>query len=120
MTNDPYYLRQPEPQQSCLLALRTLILAQDDEITETTKYGMPCFCYQQKMFCYLWVDKKTNEPYLLMVEGKHLTHPGLETGNRARMKIFRVQPAKDLPARSIKTLLKKALDLYKQGIIKIR
>jgi len=23
-----------------------------------------CFCYKKKMFCYLWTDKKTDEPYL--------------------------------------------------------
>ena len=70
-----YYLSKKEPNKSCLLALRSLILQQDPNITETQKYGMPCFCYRKKMFCYLWTDKKTDAPYLLMVEGKHLDHP---------------------------------------------
>ncbi len=117
---DNFYSSQPEPNKSCLLALRGIILKQDDQITETVKYGMPCFCYKKKMFCYLWTDKKTNEPYILMVEGKHLDHPKLETGDRARMKIFRVGPQKDLPLKTIETIVKKALDLYKTGIIKIK
>ncbi|WP_255606956.1 DUF1801 domain-containing protein [Pedobacter polysacchareus] len=106
-----------EPNKSCLLALRSIILEQDNEITETRKYGMPCFCYKKKMFCYLWTDKKTEEPYILMVEGKHLNHPKLEKGERSRMKIFRVNPIKDLPIKTIESILQNALDLYRSGTI---
>lgn len=108
-----YYLNKSEPNQSCLLALRSIILNQDKEITETQKWGMPCFCYKKKMFCYLWIDKKTNEPYILMVEGKHLNYPELEEGDRKRMKVLRVNPNQDLPLKTIETILQKALELYK-------
>ena len=80
---------------------------------------MPCFCYKQKMFCYLWTDKKTDEPYILFVEGKHLNHPALETGGRARMKIFRVNPNKDIPIKMVENILQTALDVYKKGIVKL-
>ncbi len=115
-----YYLNKDEPNKSCLLALRSIILDQDTQVTETRKWGMPCFCYKKKMFCYLWTDKKTDEPYILMVEGKYLDHPKLEEGARSRMKIFRVDPNKDLPIKTIESILKKALDLYRTGIIKIK
>lgn len=115
-----YYLNQEEPNRSCLLALKSTILDQDANISETRKWGMPCFCYKKKMFCYLWTDKKTNEPYLLMVEGKYLDHPELETGDRSRMKILRVDPNKDLPVETLKDLLQKALDLYRSGRIRIK
>lgn len=111
-----YYLNKKEPNKSCLLALRSIILGQDKDITETQKYGMPCFCYQKKMFCYLWTDKKTEEPYILMVEGKYLDHPKLEKGTRSRMKIFRVNPIKDLPMKTIEIILQNALDLYRNGV----
>jgi hypothetical protein len=117
---DHFYLNKSEPNRSCLLALRSIILDQDTQVTETMKYGMPCFCYKKKMFCYLWTDKKTNEPYLLFVEGKHLDHPQLETGSRSRMQIFRVDPNNDLPIRVIRKLLNAALDLYRNGIIKVK
>lgn len=117
---DTYYLNQEEPNKSCLLALRSIILEQDQNVTETKKYGMPCFTYKKKMFCYLWTDKKTNEPYILMVEGKHLDHPELEAGSRSRMKIFRVNPKKNLPIKKIELILKQALDLYRNGIIKVK
>ena len=117
---DYYYLNKEEPNKSCLLALRDIILEQDINITETMKYGMPCFCYKKKMFCYLWTDRKSDEPYILMVEGKYLDHPKLEEGDRSRMKIFRVNPNKDLPIRAIANILKTALDLYRKGVIKIK
>ncbi len=117
---DTYYLNKNEPNKSCLLALRSIILEQDSHITETRKWGMPCFCYKKKMFCYLWTDQKTDEPYILMVEGKHLVHPQLEAGKRSRMKIFRVDPNKDLPIKTIKIILQQSIDLYRTGVIKIK
>ncbi len=112
-----FYLNHQEPVKSCLLALRSIILSQDVHVSETRKWGMPCFCYHGKMFCYLWTDKKTGDPYLLMVEGKHLEHPGLIAGNRSRMKIFPVDPVKDIPLDSIEKLLQKALDHYRKLIL---
>ena len=75
---DQYYFQQEEPNRSCLLALRSIILEQDTHVTETKKWGMPCFCFMKKMFCFLWTDKKTGEPYILLVEGSYLDHPLLE------------------------------------------
>lgn len=117
---DNFYFNKEEPNRSCLLALRSIILEQDKEITETIKYGMPCFCYRKKMFCYLWTDKITEEPYILMVEGKYLNHPELEQGNRSRMKIFRINPNEDIPINTVKQILNEALDLYRNGTIKIK
>lgn len=115
-----FFLNKEEPDKSCFLTVRTIILEQDAHITETMKYGMPCYCFKNKMFCYLWADKKTGEPYLLMVEGKQLTHPELEDGNRSRMKILRLNPHKDLPLNTIRNILNEALDLYRNGTIKIK
>lgn len=117
---DDFYLDQPEPNRSCLLTLRNVILDMDAEVAGTVKYGMPCFTYKSKAFCYLWKDKKTNQPYILMVEGKHLDHPMLEVGDRARMKILRVDPTQDLPINEIKQLLDMALDLYRNGVVKVK
>lgn len=122
VNNDFYdfYLKKEEPAKSCLLVLRDIILKQDERVTETRKYGMPCFCYQKKMFCFLWTDKKSTEPYILFVEGKHLDHSELETGNRTRTKILRVNPHIDLPINIIERLLSDALDLYRNGTIKTK
>lgn len=117
---DSYYLDKTEPNKSCLLTLRKIILIQDEEVSETRKYGMPCFVFKKKMFCYLWVDKKTDLPYILFVEGKFLHHDDLEAGTRSRMKVLHIQPNEDLPIDTIELLLKQALDLYRNGTIKIK
>ncbi len=114
---DDFYLNQEEPNRSCLLALRTIILSQDQNVSETLKWGMPCFSYNKKIFTYLSIDRKTDEPYILMVEGKYLDFPELERGNRTRMKILRVDPNKDLSLETIEMLLTEALNLHRNGII---
>lgn len=115
-----FYLNQNEPNKSCLLALRHIILQQDPDVSETLKYGMPCFCYRKKAFCYLWTDRRTTFPYLLMVEGKHLDQVELEAGQRLRMKTLPINPQEDLPIDTIQRILTAALDLYRKGIIKIK
>ena len=117
MNLDDFYLSATEPNRSCLLALRSMVLAQDPLISETRKYGMPCFCYKKKMFCYLWMDRRTTEPYVLFVEGEHLDDPALETGDRKRMKILRVDPNKDIPVKTVVLLLNRALDIHREGRI---
>jgi len=117
---DQFYLGKEEPVKSCLVALREIILKQDHNITAAWKYGMPFFCYKGKMFCYLWVHKTFKNPYIGFVEGKYLDHPKLLTGKRARMKIFLLDPDKNLPVITIKKILKQSLDLYRKGIIKTK
>jgi hypothetical protein len=115
-----FYLSKAEPNQGCFLALRSIVLKQDPAVTETRKYGMPCFCFNKKVFCYLWTHKKTDEPYILFIEGKYLNHPKLEQGTRTRTKAFTVDPAKDLPLGTIEKLLQEASDLYRNGTIPIK
>jgi hypothetical protein len=108
---DNFFLSKEEPVKSCLLALRQIILNYAG-MTETWKYGMPVYCYQGKMFCYLWVHKKYHQPYLAIVEGKKLDHPLLIIEKRARMKIMLFDPEKDIPLKNVKLILKMALKLY--------
>jgi len=110
---DHYYLQQDEPNKSCLQFLRAFILEQDPHLTEAWKYGMPFFCYNKKMCCYLWVHKKYGQPYLGIVEGNSLHHPDLIRENRARMKILLLDPAKDIPVRKLRAILKEMLAIYK-------
>lgn len=116
---DNFYLRQEESVRGVFLALKALILAQDKEVTSELKYGMPFFCYKGKMFCYLWVNKKTGQPYIGLVEGKHFDQPFLLQEKRSRMKIMLLDPKRDLPVQTISTLIKQALDLYRTGVIKL-
>lgn len=83
--------------RSTLLALRAIITGHNCEISETVKYGMPCFLYRRNILCYLWTESRTGYPYILMAEGRHITDPALEQGTRTRMKILRVDPHADIP-----------------------
>lgn len=103
------FLRLSEENRACLLALRQIILKSDVAISETKKYGMPCFIYKNKALCYLWFDAKTKEPYILFVDGNKLNHPFLESGGRKRMKILRVDAKKDLNVKVITNVLSTAL-----------
>ncbi len=119
-SNESFYFNKKEPNKSCLLAMRDILLNFDDNVNETTKYGMPCFCYKEKMFCYLWVDKKTNNPYFLIVHGDYINHPRLEKGTRSKMKVFNVNPEEDLPISEINVVLNQAITLFKNGVIKTK
>lgn len=109
---DSFYLQQEEPTRSCLMVLREIILAYDTTITEAWKYSMPCFCYKGKALCYLWIDKKTTYPYLLVVDGNKISHPRLVTGNRSRMKILLFDPKQDIPLHTVHTILSMAIALH--------
>lgn len=117
---DNFYLNIKEPHRSCLLALRDIILKQDSNIAETIKWSLPCFCYRKKMFCFLSIEKKTNKPYLLLVEGRLINHPLLETNGRTRMKSISINPEENLQLDTITEILNSALDLYRNGIIKVK
>ena len=117
---DAFYLNKEEPVRSCFLALRAIILAQDVEIKNVLKYSMPFFCYQGKMFCYLWFHKKHNKPYLGLVEGNRFDYPELIIEKRSRMKIMLLDAHQDLPIQTIEMILKEALSLYKTGVIKTK
>lgn len=114
-----FYLQQNEPIKGTLLALRDIILKQDDNITNVLKYGMPFFCYKGKMFCYLWIHKKHKQPYLGIVEGKRFDDPFLIQEDRSRMKIMLFDPNTDLPLQTIEDILQRDLAFYRSGEIKI-
>ena len=112
---DHYFDRQEEPIRSVLLALRAIILRQDQRITFAWKYGMPFFCIRGKMLCYLWVHKKLNLPYLGIVEGQKIEHPRLIQEKRARMKIMLLDPTLDLPLDEIESILRQVIHLHKKS-----
>lgn len=109
---DQYFARQKEPTKSCMAFLRDFILKYDDCITEGWRYQMPFYFFDGKRFAYLWVNKRTGVPYIGIVDGKLLDHPELIQEKRSRMKIFVVDPSKDVPVRKLKALLKQVLALY--------
>lgn len=112
---DTFYDKQPEPLKSCLLALRQIILQQDENITAEWKYALPFFYYKGKMLCYTWYHKKHKQPYLSFAEGRYIEHPLLISEDRARFKIMLFDPNRDLPVKAIKAVLQQAIGLHKSG-----
>ncbi|WP_070137934.1 DUF1801 domain-containing protein [Crocinitomix algicola] len=111
MKEGNFYFRQVEPIQSCMLAMRDLILGFSETIEETVKYGSPCFLYLGKPLVYLWIDKKTKAPYFLFVEGRYINHPRLEQGDRKRMKIYAVTPETDINKDEVEEILGLAMEV---------
>lgn len=109
---DNFYLKQEEPTRSCFLALREIILSLDKEITPEWKYKLPFFYYKKKMFCYLWKDKVTEEPYIGIVRAKEIDHPKLEQGTRKKMKIYRIDPNEDIDVGELYRILREVMKLY--------
>lgn len=107
---DDFYASQPEPTQSCLLALRELILAQSEYLTPSWKWNLPFFDYKGRYLFYLSpTHKKQDCPYIGIVNGHRLDHPALTQGSRTQIKIMFIDPEEDLPIQEITEVLQLAM-----------
>ena len=75
---------------------------------------MPFYFYKKKRFCYLWVQKKNQLPYVGIVDGKLVNHPNLIQEERTRMKILLFDPRKDIPLKTLRSVLDASLKQHKQ------
>ncbi len=66
------------------------------------------------MLCYLWKDKKTGEAYVGFANGMLINHPALESGERKRIKIYRVNPKKDINMEELIEITNLAIDVQKK------
>lgn len=110
---DNFYLDQKEPIKSCLLALKTIILDYHKNFESRWYYRLPCFMYQNQIFCYLWIDKKSQHPYIAIGKGIKIEHPDLIQGKRTFTKLLMVDPNKDIPLEKIHAIFDMAMALYK-------
>jgi hypothetical protein len=108
---EKFYLEKEEPLKSCFLILKEHILKHNKNITEAWKFRMPFFCYKGQMFCYFRVNRKDGMPYVGFTEGKRIDHPGLISGDRARIKILLINPTEDLPLDTLSSVLNAAIRL---------
>lgn len=107
-----FFLQQPEPNKSCFLALRQLVLQYNPKITEHWKYKLPFYYYCGKPYCYFWQDKISGHPYIGIVKGKFIEHPSLDQGERKKMKVFKIDPNVDLPIEEIYAVFNAAMKFY--------
>lgn len=112
-TLELYYLSKPEPYQSCLIALRDIILSADPGINHERKFQIPFFVYKGKKLGYLWLDRK--RLMLGFCTDKSLQE--LVPGQKPKDKYESVQidPNADLPTDMILQKLSYYLDRINQG-----
>lgn len=108
---DQFYFEREEPDKSCYLALRDIILAADDRLTPEWKFKLPFFYFKGKMFCYLWKDKSSQLLYAAFMEGPSLHHPLLIQGKEKRVKKIFVDPQKDIPKDAIMDVVKQQIKI---------
>lgn len=103
-TLESYYLTKSEPYQSCLLALRQLILSVDPLITTERKFQIPFFHYHGKKLGYLWLNgKKLMIGFCL---DKSLQDTVAELKSKDIYESFRIDQNADLPVDLIRNKLK--------------
>lgn len=110
---DHFYFDKDEPNKSCLLALKTIIINYNSDFEQRWYYRLPCFMHQNKIFCYLWIDHKTQWPYIAIGNGFKINHPDLIQGKRTFTKILMIDPNKDIPIKKIHEVFNAAMKLYK-------
>lgn len=105
-----YYLKQPEPLQGCLLALKDIILHQDENITHRRLWQIPCFYYKDKKLSYLWVNKKKIQMGFIEDKNIYPKQKGVLLKDKTERLI--IDPNADIPIEHIIKELRKKITLY--------
>lgn len=105
-----YYLKQPEPIQGCLLALKDIILSVDPHINKQRKFQIPFFYYKDKKLAFLWVTRK--KIMLGFIEDKSIYPKQEGIKLKDRMETMYIDPNADIPVKLIIKNLKKLVKLY--------
>ncbi len=103
-------MKQPEPIQGCLLALKSIILEVDPNITQQRKFQIPFFYYKDKKLCYLWVTKKKIQMGFAEDKSIHPKKEGVKLKDKYEHLI--IDANKDIPVKLIVRNLKKTIKLY--------
>jgi hypothetical protein len=111
-----YYLKQPEPIQGCLLALKSIILSASEEISQRRMYQIPFFYYKDKKIAYLWVNRKrtlfgivTDKSVLAFPEGAR---------RRDSYESITIDPNEDIPMEEIVEMLVRQIKIYDKSTLR--
>jgi hypothetical protein len=108
---DNYFFSLEEPHRSCLLFLRSYILDYSDKITEQWKFNTPFYYYNNKWLCYISYHKKTKKVYIGFIHGYLMKHAKLLSEGRKQIKVFYIEPEKDIDIKSLNSIFKMACNL---------
>ncbi len=109
---EEFYENQEEPIKSCFIVVRELLLNSEIELKEHWKYKLPFFYLKDKPFCYLWTDKKTNNPYIGFSRGYLSNNKDLIAGDRKKIKIFLFDKNEDIPVDTINAIVRSLMKHY--------
>ncbi|WP_259066765.1 DUF1801 domain-containing protein [Mucilaginibacter sp. X4EP1] len=111
---ESYYLSKPEPYQSCLLALRDIILRAHPQICHERKFQVPFFTYKGKKLGYLWLNGK--KLMLGFCFDKSLQPIVAGVKPKDQYESIRINPDEDIPVDLILQKLHHHLQLIDQTI----
>ena len=114
-TLESYYLSKPEPYQSCLLALRDIILRANPAICHERKFQIPFFTYKNKKLGYLWLNQK--KLMLGFCLDKSLQGAIAGTKPKDKYESVRIDPNADIPIDMIMEKLGYYLDKINQNAV---
>jgi hypothetical protein len=113
-TLESYYLSKTEPYQSCLLALKDIILRANPDICHERKFQIPFFTYKNKKLGYLWLNQK--KLMLGFCLDKSLQEAVAGVKPKDKYESFRIDPNADLPVEIIMEKLTYYLGRIDRGI----
>ena len=102
-TLEYYYLSKPEPYQSCLLALKDIILTTNLGIQHERKFQIPFFTYKGKKMGYLWLNRKKLMLGFCLDKSLQLITPGIQP--KDKYESIAINPNEDIPVDIIRQKL---------------
>jgi hypothetical protein len=113
-TLESYYLSKPEPYQSCLLALKGVILQAHPGICHERKFQIPFFTYKGKKLGYLWLDRKKLKLGFCLDKSLQHTVAGMKPKDQYESML--IAPDADLPVEIILQKLHYYITKIDEGI----
>lgn len=110
-TANNFFLSLPEPQQSVLLFLQQFF-KQEMGLEESWKFNTPFYYTKKKWFAFISYNPKNHEIYISFVKGGQLNHPKLVSEGRKQMKIYYINPEKDIDTKELSKIISQLKAFY--------
>ena len=82
-------------------------------LQETWKFNTPFYYYNGKWFCYLsYSAKRKHEIYIGFVRGYQVEYRNLVSEGRKQIKVYRINPEKDIDIKALKGICKLLKAIY--------
>ncbi|MES2512522.1 MAG: DUF1801 domain-containing protein [Bacteroidota bacterium] len=101
---DNYFLSLPEPEQSTLLFLHSF-LNTEIALEYKRKFNTPFYYYNGKWFCFVDYNPRKRTIHISFVKGNKVTHPKLLSEGRKQMKIYKIDPLKDVDTLELQKII---------------